>query len=460
VSPSARTNSRMQLTGRRYAGLLLAAQCASTLVVSSIEAQQSPSEPPLVAWARAHGTRLRVSAADCKDFEPLLPRLANARVIGLGELIHDAHELHLLRNRLARCLATSGWITAIALESGLADMAPLHNALLQPPRSVVALTRERISYGWGGLPEIQALTEWIRSHNATQPFERRIRLYGMDVTGPDGFGRLNRAHRSIEELMKYLRSLEVPRARGLSNKLKPYLQQVSETTYATLSPAARESLRSLLDSAEKVVRSPPGGSSEQQSQVRGWGTRSVVAVRQVLEYLELRTRLGRQPSSSPEFPRLVQMRDSMMADNLLWALDQQPSGGRILVLAHNAHLFRQVGPTTLRPPLQYTTVGQHLQRKLGSSYVVIGTDARALGYYLEEQDSPRAQHLASMLGGLGRNWLSIDLRAAAEDPALASWLRQPRQVRFQWGFQWIRPAVAADLLIIADSLSPTSGEIR
>jgi hypothetical protein len=92
--------------------------------------------------------------------------------------------------------------------------------------------------------------------------------------------------------------------------------------------------------------------------------------------------------------------------------------------------------------------------------VVIGTDARALGYYLEEQDSPPAQHLGSMFGVLGRTWLTIDLRAAAEDADLASWLRRPQRVRFNWGFQWIRPAQAADLLIIADSLSPTSGEIR
>jgi hypothetical protein len=65
-----------------------------------------------------------------------------------------------------------------------------------------------------------------------------------------------------------------------------------------------------------------------------------------------------------------------------------------------------------------------------------------------------------MFGVLGDRWLMLDLRAAAQDSALTSWLRQPRRVRFQWGFQWIRPAAAADLLIIADSLTATSGEIR
>ena len=446
-------------TRLRYAGVLLAALCASTLVTSLARAQQSSTDSLLVPWARAHGTRLTATAVGCKDLDALQP-LGNARVIALGEFIHDAHELHLLRNRVARCLARSGGITAIALESGLADMAPLHEALLHPPRSVAALTRQGISYGWGGLPEVQALTEWVRSHNATQALDRRVRLYGIDITGADGSGSLNRAGRSVDELMKYLLRVEAPHARALSNQLKPYRKRISEATYATLSPDARDSLRGLLDSADKTIQALPESSLEQESRAKAWGARCVLGVRQVLDFLELKTRLGKQPRLSPDFPRLVQMRDSIMADNLLWALGQQPSGGRILVLAHTAHVFPETGPTTLGPPLQYTTLGGHLRRGLGSSYVVIGTDARALGYYETEQQPPPSRHLGSMFGMLGDRWLLLDLRAAAQDPALASWLRGPRRVRYQWGFQWIRPTAAADLLIIADSLTPTGGEIR
>jgi erythromycin esterase-like protein len=149
------------------AGLVLAAMCASTIVTSFAEAQQTSIDTLFVAWARAHGSHITSDAAGCKDLDALLPEVENARIIALGELIHDAHEIHLLRNRFVRCLARSEVITAVALESGLADMAPLHEALLRPPRSVAALTRERISYGWGGLPEVQALTEWLRRHNAT-----------------------------------------------------------------------------------------------------------------------------------------------------------------------------------------------------------------------------------------------------------------------------------------------------
>lgn len=404
--------------------------------------------------------RLTPNAEGCEDLDPLVPRLVSARVIALGELIHDAHELQLLRNRFARCLVQSGQITAIALESGLADMIPLHEALLRPPRSVWALTRERISYGWGGLPEVQALTEWVRGHNASQPLDRRIRLYGIDITGADGSGSFNRARRSIDELIKYLMRLNLPEARGLSSKLKPYRHRFSEAAYASLSPRARDSLRGVLDSVEIAVQSLPDRPGDKQSHDRAWAARCVAAVRQVMNFLELKQSLGKQPARSPELPRLIQMRDSIMADNLLWALGQQPGGGRILVFAHNAHVFVDPGPTTLGPPLVYATLGHYLRRAMDSAYMVIGTDARALGYYLPEQDPAPAPHLASMFGMLGQSWLMIDLRAAAQDSVLGAWLRQPRRVRFQWGFQWIHPALAADFLIIADSLSPTGGEIR
>jgi hypothetical protein len=62
----------------RYAAVILAAQCASTLVTSLAGAQQSSGESLLVAWARAHGTRLTATAVGCKDLDALLQPLANA----------------------------------------------------------------------------------------------------------------------------------------------------------------------------------------------------------------------------------------------------------------------------------------------------------------------------------------------------------------------------------------------
>jgi erythromycin esterase-like protein len=150
-----------------------------------------------------------------------------------------------------------------------------------------------------------------------------------------------------------------------------------------------------------------------------------------------------------------------MAENVLWVLRQRPQGGRLLILAHNAHVFADTGSVTLGPlrPRAPTLLGKRLRAALGGRYLVIGTDARALGYYVEEQDPVNRESLGSALAELGHSWLLLDLDAAAKDPAVEAWLREPRLVRFQWGYQRIRPAIAADVLIYADSLSPTGGEI-
>src|SRR5918999_1617095 len=190
---------------------------AAVLAGSAAVAQEPAGRPLFISGAKTHATPLAApDAPGCADLEPLRPALTNARVIALGELIHDARELHLFRNRLVRCLTAHFGVTAVAIESGFADMAILHEALLQPAASVAELTRQRISYGWGGIPEVQALTESMRSYNARQPHPRRIRLYGIDITGADGSGSFNRARRSIDELIRYVARLDPTGARRLT----------------------------------------------------------------------------------------------------------------------------------------------------------------------------------------------------------------------------------------------------
>jgi erythromycin esterase-like protein len=387
--------------------------------------------------------------------------IGSARVIALGELIHDARELHLFRNRLVRCLTAHFGVSAVALESGFADMVPLHEALLQPTSSVAELTRQRISYGWGGVPEVQALTESVRRYNARQPYPRRVRLYGIDLTGADGSGVFNRARRSIDELLRFLTRLDPTGARSFQNAFAPFLSRFSETGFPQLSLAARDSLRALLDSAEAVVRRAPHQNTGDPSLARAWALGCLAEARHMIAYLSFRATLGDHPRESPEFWRLVQMRDSLMAENVLWVLRQLPQGGRVLILAHNAHVFADTGSVTLGPPRLRapTLLGKRLRAALGGRYLAIGTDARALGYYVEEQDPINRESLGSALGELGHSWLLLDLGAAAKEPAVEAWLHESRLVRFQWGYQRIRPAIAADVLIYADSLSPTGGEI-
>jgi erythromycin esterase len=444
------------------ASRLALATLFAALTGSTAVAQQPSGRSLFISWARTHATPLAgPEASTCADLEPLRSAIGNARVIALGELIHDAREIHLFRNRLVRCLAAHFGVSAVALESGFADMAPLHEALLQPAPSVAELTRQRISYGWGGIPEVQALTESVRGYNARQPYPRRTRLYGIDLTGADGSGTFSRARRSVDELLRYLDRLDPTGARSLQSAFAPFLPRFSETGFTQLSLVSRDSLRALLDSAEAVVRRTPHKGTGDSSHASAWAFGCLAEARHLMAFLGFRATLGEHPRDRPDFWRLVQMRDSLMAENVRWILGQLPKGGRLLILAHNAHVFADTGSVTLGPPGRRapTLLGKRLRAALANRYLVIGTDARALGYYTEEQDPVSNESLGSALGELGHRWLLLDLDAAAEEPTIEGWLHEPRLVRFQWGYQRIRPAIAADVLVYADSLSPTGGEI-
>ncbi len=388
----------------RPASRLALATLLAALIGSTAVAQQASGRSLFISWARTHSTPLAgPDASGCADLELLRSAVANSRVIALGELIHDARELHLFRNRLVRCLTAHFGVTAVALESGFADMAPLHEALLQPAHSVAELTRQRISYGWGGLPEVQALTESVRGYNARQPYQRRTRLYGIDLTGADGSGAFNRARRSIDELLRFLTQLDPAGAQSIGQAFAPFLPRFSETGLPQLSLVARDSLRALLDSAEAVVRRAPPQNTGDPSLARAWALGCLAEARHMMAYLGFQATLGEHPRERPEFWRLVQMRDSLMAENVLWVLRQLPQGGRLLILAHNAHVFADTGSVTLGPPRSRapTLLGKRLRAALGSRYLVIGTDARALGYDVEEQDPVNRESLGSALGELG-----------------------------------------------------------
>ncbi|MBL7728952.1 MAG: erythromycin esterase family protein, partial [Dinghuibacter sp.] len=64
-------------------------------------------------------------------------------------------------------------------------------------------------------------------------------------------------------------------------------------------------------------------------------------------------------------------RDSLMADNLFWLMNEIYPGKKVVVWAHNGHIDRQ---SAMGNP--YTWMGHFIGRKMGSSSMHIGLFAR------------------------------------------------------------------------------------
>ena len=123
-----------------------------------------------------------------------------ASVVGFGEPVHAGHEPLAMRNRLIRHGVTRLGFTAVALETCLSSSKHLYDHVLGRTTETDAALKDAFCYGFGDYPENLELVRWLRSYNAGQPPERKVRLYGIDLSGQY----FPSAYLSLEAVLEFL----------------------------------------------------------------------------------------------------------------------------------------------------------------------------------------------------------------------------------------------------------------
>jgi len=129
------------------------------------------------------------------------------------------------------------------------------------------------------------------------------------------------------------------------------------------------------------------------------------------------------------------LRDAVMMENLMFALEREGLGGRLVVWAHNAHISKGSVPSTrfetdvVRLWEAGPRLGMHLDAAFGKRYFAIGSTS------LEGQSgwfAPRGPaECGTVAGELARTDLDnflLDLRSARNQRA-ANWLDSARVMR-------------------------------
>jgi erythromycin esterase len=133
-------------------------------------------------------------------------------------------------------------------------------------------------------------------------------------------------------------------------------------------------------------------------------------------------------------------RDEAMAYNALWSLGREGTSGRVMVWAHNGHVFSG-------PIYPWTTTGQVLRAALGNSMLVIGqafdrgsltalyeTPSKGKMYeYIGLQSftvgSSRDGSLNDALRSTQLPLYLVDIRNGGADPGAGAWWQQPHPER-------------------------------
>jgi erythromycin esterase len=120
------------------------------------------------------------------DLGPLLERIGDARYVLLGEASHGTHEYYTWRAEISKRLIVEKGFSFIAVEGDWPDCYRVNRYVKDLPdggpsaREVLHAFNRWPTWMWAN-EEIVDLAAWLRKYNHSQPGEKRVGFYGLDV---------------------------------------------------------------------------------------------------------------------------------------------------------------------------------------------------------------------------------------------------------------------------------------
>lgn len=161
-------------------------------------------------------TAERIDDLETGSLDSILERIADARVVLIGEATHGTSEFYRLRARLSRELITRRGFSFVAVEADWPDAARIDDYVLGGKRrsrhDFVPFARFP-TWMWRN-EEVHEFVDWLRAFNATQP-ERKVGFHGLDLYS---------MFTSIAAVLHYLDGVD------------PAASEVARRRYGTLTP--------------------------------------------------------------------------------------------------------------------------------------------------------------------------------------------------------------------------------
>ena len=372
-------------------------------------------------------------------------------------------------NRLIRYAVTQLGFTAVALETGLTTSKRLYDHVLGKTTETESAVKEAFSYGFGALPENLELIQWLRSYNATQPPERRVRLYGIDLTGQE----FPYAYRSVEAVLTFLDHTDPDLGHELRKQCADVIPVFRSDKYVKLTPAEKDAITGKIQDMAALIRREriPLTVATSRDDYE-WALRQALNAAQDDAFLRSHPQfefelLLKSPEKFPptEWEHNLEMRDLAMADNLRWVQQREGSRGKILFFAHDAHvqtsphiwLSRPVTPP-LQPYLRLRPAGMYLRSALDRDMVVIGTYfGHGTGFPIERAPlPPDTAGMDSLLGSLSVPRFIMDLRELPAAGILHEWFQVAHETRNgNFSIFMVAPIEAYDAIIFIETITPT-----
>lgn len=276
-------------------------------------------------------------------------------------------------------------------------------------------------------------------------------MYGIDLTEgarPSGPGL------AINSALAFLSRADPTTAQKIRDSLSDSLPGTDDREFGSLSAAAQAEFDTNMKAIAKAMQeSRKSLIAHSSAEEYRWALHNLDVARQLAKCLPLTPPASADKSAwVPAFT----CRDSAMAENVQWALQNEGRQGRLLVFAHNGHVMnwkddgRRWGTVGERPPM----MGLHLHRVYGKDlYIIAMSSATASGGLPNkpiEEDS-----IESTLVGVGLPLMFLDVRMGQQNKEALKWLSTRRSLNANVSSQGlITPSTAVDAFFFVHTLTP------
>jgi len=415
-----------------------------------------------VRWAREHATPIAGVEVghQAGDLKSLKSAIGKTQVVALGENAHGVHELLEFRNRLFEFLVQEMGFTAIAVETGFAESMPANDFVSGGAGTSSQLAHNVFQWLPGAFDENRELIEWMRAYNERPSTHRKIRLYGIDLTG--GFLGAMNSQAALEVPLAYLDQADPVSAKQLRGRLEPLLDRFSDSGYSTLTVTERDVLTgAIADTVALFERRQFEFLSALPEASYAMAYHEAEVARQVDSRFRSGVGAAPCPASSPTpcpWGRDQSMeRDAAMAQNFRWVLAREGADGRVLLFAHSFHVRKATPSEGPMPGKPYSPMGAYLHSALGDSMVVLGLTFReAQGDFgpLGKFSAADPRSLDGILAQLHLEAFALDLRTRLKPAAVERLLNSQMKMRSNDRYDVASPAEAFDVLLFLDRVTP------
>ncbi|MCU1277364.1 MAG: uncharacterized protein JWM53_910 [bacterium] len=386
-------------------------------------------------------------AADLGDLQPLSRAVGDARIVGLGEGTHGAHETFQLKARLFRFLVEKMGFTTLGIEASWPDTLPINEYLATGQGDPARLVSGMRFWTWD-TEEVGDLVRWMRTYNADPRHVKKLQIIGFDM---------QYTPTAVAGVLSYLARVDKPAVDHTEAALAVLKDEFTALRFGRLTVtqqrAVAQDVAALIERLErnKATLVSRGGAA---------------AWTMARHHAEILSQFVREEASTPSLSR-----DQAMVDNVRAIIDALPPDGKIALWAHNAHLANR--PIEGQGP---TAMGQLLKKQYGAAYVTwatcFGSGAfRAVGIRPLRQliaftlPTPPAGSVEGTLARLGgAPVVALDLHALPPGSDAARWAHRPLRMRLigaafaatmGQGFRTARPDDIADAIFYIGKTTPS-----